>query len=60
MVAPGFANTYMVAFERLFVYLYNKQPELWLRFIDDVFMIWLHGKQALNQFLDYLNSCVET
>ena len=36
MVAPGFANTYMGAFERLFVYLYNKQSELWLRFIDDV------------------------
>ena len=24
-----------------------KKPKLWLRFINDIFMIWGHGKQAL-------------
>jgi hypothetical protein len=57
-VAVGFANNYMGLFERLFVYLFHKQPMLWLRFIDDVFLIWTHGESLLLKFIDYLNSRV--
>ena len=29
---------------------------LWWRFLDDIFMIWLHGEEELNDFLARLNS----
>ena len=33
-----------------------KKPTLWLRFIDDIFMIWVHGKQALEDFKHLSNN----
>jgi hypothetical protein len=59
-LAVGFANNYVGYFERLFVEFYHKHPRTWLRFIDDVFMIWTHGEDSLAEFVEYLNSCVET
>jgi hypothetical protein len=60
MLAPGFATNYVAWFERVFVYLYNKQPLLWLRFIDDIFIIWTYGDEALLEFVELLNSRVES
>ena len=31
------------------------KPLIWLRFIDDIFMIWTHGEDNLNEFIKYLN-----
>jgi peptide-methionine (R)-S-oxide reductase len=56
-VAPSFANIFMADFEEKFVYNYHDQPFIWLRYIDDIFMIWNHGKQTLDNFLHHLNSC---
>ena len=33
-----------------------KKPKMWLRFIDDILMIWNHGKQALEQFKELANN----
>jgi hypothetical protein len=55
-VAPSVANLVMGDFEAKFVYTYHKQPLLWLRFIDDIFIIWTHGEEALLAFVDHLNS----
>ena len=33
-----------------------QKPKKWDRYIDDVMGIWLHGKQAFNEFLEFLNS----
>jgi hypothetical protein len=38
----------------------DKQPIVWKRFIDDVFLIWTHGAESLQEFLEYLNSCVDS
>ena len=54
--APSVACTFMGEFERKHVYTYEKQPRLWLRFIDDVFCLWTHGLTELNKFTEYLNS----
>ena len=59
-VAPGFANNYVAWFERMFVYLFHKQPLIWLRFIDDIFLVWTHGEEALQEFVAFLNSRVES
>ena len=39
---------------------YPKQPKIWLRFIDDIFMIWKEGKLELDKFLEALNSYHQT
>jgi hypothetical protein len=57
-LAVGFANNYVAFFERLYVYTFHNQPMVWLRFIDDVFLIWTHGLEALLQFIEYLNTRV--
>ena len=59
-VAPSFANIFMADFEEKWVYTQNPQPSLWLRYIDDIFMIWDHGKDKLNDFLHHLNTCHRT
>lgn len=32
------------------------KPKIWLRYIDDIFIIWSYGTEELNIFLCYLNS----
>lgn len=54
-VAPTFANIFMAEFERKHVHPQPLQPDLWLRFIDDIFMIWSHGQRALDTFTRNLN-----
>lgn len=29
---------------------YELKPTLWIRYVDDVFVIWDHGLQTLNEF----------
>jgi len=59
-VAPSFANIFMAQFEETHVYNYHTQPLIWLRYIDDIFMVWDQGKDSLDDFLDHLNSCHST
>jgi hypothetical protein len=60
MVAPSFGNRFLNKFEILHVYTYHIQPLVWLRYIDDVFMIWTHTMQDLNDFVEHLNSRLPT
>ena len=59
-VAPSLANIFMANFEDQWVYSYPIKPLTWLRYIDDIFMIWTHGHEALSEFMDHLNSCHKT
>ena len=59
-VAPSFANLFMADFEDKFVYQYPTRASLWLRYIDDIFLIWEHGQESLELFLDHLNTCHDT
>jgi hypothetical protein len=56
-VAPSFANIFMADFEERFVYTYHTKPLIWLRYIDDIFMIWDHDRESLDQFTSHLNNC---
>ena len=61
-VAPTYANIFMSHFEQQHVYTYRLQPDVWLRYIDDIFMKWSHGLDELLQFVEHLNSandCIE-
>ena len=33
------------------------KPSLWLRYVDDTFVIWKHGTVRLDEFLSHLNGC---
>ena len=38
------------------------KPKLWLRYVDDTFVIWSHARQKLDNFLRHLNnihSCIK-
>ena len=59
-LAPSFANIFMGWFEEKFVYSYSKQPLIWKPYIDDVFLIWHHGKTELDLFIRHLNDCHKT
>ena len=55
-LATSYANLFMTKFEQNHVYTYHLQPTLWKRFIDDIFMIWPHGKNSLLEFIKHLNT----
>ena len=55
-VAPAYANTFMGWYEDTYVYTYHKQPLLWKRFIDDIFVIWSQGEDELRLFINHLNN----
>ena len=54
--APIYANIFMTDFEETTIRGYHLKPLIWKRFIDDIFMIWTHGKDELDKFVEYLNS----
>ena len=56
-MAPTIANIFMGWLEDALI---SKSPwpintGLWRRFIDDIVMLWLHGEDQLQQFLEWLN-----
>ena len=54
--APSFANLFMGKFEKYLLKIYYLKPKLWLRFIDDIFLVWTHGEHELNKFVEHTNS----
>ena len=46
----------MSIFERHLLSSCADKPDLWLRFIDDIFTIWTHGEDKLKEFLKFINS----
>ena len=55
-MAPAYANLFMGEFERKALKDYADQPFLWLRYIDDILMVWTHGEEKLDNFITYLNN----
>ena len=60
--APNFANIFMHNCESHLLQTApgEKKPLVWKRFIDDIFLVWTHGKEALLKFLDHCNQCFPT
>ena len=55
-LAPNYASLFMDRFKTEALKNWDRQPLIWLRFIDDIFMIWNYGEQELKKFLEYLNN----
>ena len=54
-MAPNYAIIFMHYLETNFLISYPTPPRVWLRFTDDIFMIWKYGEQQLRRFLEALN-----
>ena len=55
-LSPITANLFMEDFETRAMKSTPLKPKLWKRFVDETFIIWPHGKEKLNTFLQHLNS----
>uniref|UniRef100_A0A8C3T6V0 Reverse transcriptase domain-containing protein n=1 Tax=Chelydra serpentina TaxID=8475 RepID=A0A8C3T6V0_CHESE len=49
-MAPQYANIFMADLEQRFLSTRSLMPLLCLRYIDDIFIIWTHGKETLEEF----------
>ena len=55
-MAPSYANLFMAKLEKsLLSRPTTLKPLVWWRYIDDVFVLWTHGEEALKEFIDDLN-----
>ena len=55
-MAPSFANLFRAKFEHDAFTNAPYLPHTWLRFLDDIFVIWTEGSYKLKVFVDYLNN----
>ena len=55
-ISPVIANIFMEHFEKEALTKTPKKPEVWLRYVDDTFVIWRHGRAELRKFLIFLNN----
>ena len=54
-MAPSYANLFMSSVEQKFLNKVPHKPLVWWRYIDYIFMIWSHGTDKLQEFIDLLN-----
>ena len=55
-MASQYANIFMANLEENFLQNTHNKPLIYLRYIDDIFLLWTHGKEKLLQFLKDFNS----
>ncbi|XP_046382342.1 uncharacterized protein LOC124153288 [Ischnura elegans] len=55
-LSPVVANLYMEHFEEDALASSKLRPSCQIRYVDDTFVIWPHGKETLKEFADHLNS----
>lgn len=54
--APNYANLFMAQWERGALAKCPLKPLVYKRYLDDIFVIWTHGRQAFLEFHQILNS----
>lgn len=55
-LSPIIANLFMEHFENIAMQSSHLRPKLWLRYVDDTFVIWPHSADTLTAFLTHLNN----
>ena len=54
-VAPTYSNIFMGWLEQQILDTFTHKPIIYLRYLDDIFIIWTHGKELLDQFITHAN-----
>ncbi|XP_063955552.1 uncharacterized protein LOC135154173 [Lytechinus pictus] len=55
-MAPAYANLYMAVLEEDFLSKCSLKPSLYIRYIDDIFLIWPHTEDDLASFHNAFNA----
>ncbi|GFO33497.1 hypothetical protein PoB_006000200 [Plakobranchus ocellatus] len=55
-MASSYANLFMGVIEEQLLGSSADKPLVWLRYIDDIFLIWTHGRPKLETFIKYANT----
>ena len=55
-LSPVIANLFMEHFEQTALQTATFKPKMWLRYVDDTFVVWPHGVEKVNDFLQHLNN----
>lgn len=50
------SNIYIKQFKHTAMQTYDLQPKLWLRYIDDTFVIWPHPIHTLQDYLAHIDN----
>jgi len=48
LISLVIANIFVEHFEKEVLRKTFKKPEIWFRYVDDIFVIWRHGKENVN------------
>ena len=54
-LSPVIANIFMEHFETTALQTLSQRPSLWLRYVEDTFVIWPHSRPDLDHFLAHIN-----
>ena len=54
-MAPSYAIIFMGDLKEVLSKDRDKKPLAWWRYINDIFVLWQHGKKKLERFLEFLN-----
>ena len=54
-LSPVIANLYLEHLEETALQSACLKPKLWVRYVDDTFVIWPHGQEELQSFHNHLN-----
>lgn len=54
-LSPAVASIFMEHLEEKILNSSQLKPKCWLRYVDDVFVVWPHGRQTLDEFLEHAN-----
>lgn len=54
--APSVANIFMAKWECEALAKCPLKPKVYLRYLDDIFIVWEHGKEEFDNFFEILNS----
>jgi hypothetical protein len=55
-LSPIVSNIFMGHFEKLVLDSTQHKPSVWLRYVDDTFVVWLHDPEWLQDLLSHLSS----
>ena len=56
-MTPSYSCIFMSQLEKKLLERAPHKPEIYLRFIDDIFCAFSIGEQQVHEFIDYMNSC---
>ena len=59
-MAPNYAIIFMHSVKQEILKKSKLKPRIWHRFIDDVYIMWTHRKNKLEDFLDYISRAHKT